>query len=78
MSQGIFCRHGLHVTHFHGGDERGPCLQFDVTEHRTHRADAQLKAIDVKALMVTLETWLESMGYDPDNPVGFWKKVGTP
>lgn len=54
MSEKVSEREGLHVTSFYGGQDRGLCLAFD-----TAHSVAELKAVDVAALVDELTRWLD-------------------
>jgi hypothetical protein len=54
VSQIVYQKHGLLVTAFHGGQFRGPCLQFDAVV-------SQLDADEARNLALQLNGWLAKL-----------------
>jgi hypothetical protein len=55
VSYPVYQIDGLTVTGFHGGEHRGPCLQFDAP------APAQMTAPTVRGLILILRGWVREI-----------------
>lgn len=56
--EGLFRRPGLRV--YRASDQGRPRIKVNAT--------CQLSPLDVRALVSTLQSWLDRIGYDPGNP----------